>query len=335
MKLNRTFKDFAGTPQRILVVFIVLLAACSSPSTPGPSIPSDPGNPDTDNPTPGQVPFTGVLTLDEYDWFSVEPYLGVIEIQLPSGTKTRILNGSMPWRHPSGKIVFSQGCGSYVNRVVISDAGLVNPVSPCSSEMTVPGDEYGQSQFGFSKLSPDQQKVAAEIYYLNLEEDRYVYHTFVFDLAGNTLALIEGASGPEWLPDGRLLLAGDGLYVTDAALTSTTRIDGSQLNSPVANPDVDPSGAFVAFEYNQQIWGMNVDGSRLRELISGPKYFKFPTWSPDGNTLVYLATEDDDRYDQAVYFTDIDSGQGYVLDLAPVLGHSSSNVPNGPLSWTE
>jgi hypothetical protein len=334
VKRSRTFKDFPETAQRLLVTFVlVLLSACSSPSTtpPGgtPDIPDDPGNP-----TPGQVPFTGVLTLDEYNWHSVEPYLGVIEIQLPAGTKTRILEGFRPWRHPSGKIVFSQGCGSYVNRVVISDAGLVTPVSPCSGDMTVPGDEYGQSQFGFSKLSPDQQKVAAEIYYLNLEEDRYVYHTVVFDLAGNTLALIEGASGPEWLPDGRLLVVKDGLYVTDAALTSTTRIDGGQLNSPVANPDVDPSGAFVAFEYNQQIWGMNLDGSGLRELISGAKYFKFPTWSPDGNTLAYLATEENDYYDKAVYFTDMDSGQDHVLDLSPVL-QGTSNVPNGPLSWTQ
>ena len=333
MKRTRTFKDFAGMPQSILVVFIVLLAACSSPSAtpPGgtPDVPDNPGNP-----IPGQVPFTGVLTMDEYNWHSVEPYLGVIDIQLPSGTKTRILNGSMPSRHPSGKIVFSQGCGSYVNRITISDGGLVTPVSPCSSDMTVPGDEYGQSQFGFSKLSPDQQKVAAEIYYLNLEEDRYVYHTVVFDLAGNTLALIEGASGPEWLPDGRLLLAGDGLYVTDAALANPTRIDGGQLNSPVANPDVDPSGGFVAFEYNQQIWGMNLDGSGLRELISGSKYFKFPTWSPDGNTLAYLATQDQDRYDKAIYFTDMDSGQDHVLDLTPVL-EGTSTVPSGPLSWTE
>lgn len=70
MNRNRTLKDFAGMPQRVLLLFIVLLSACSSPSAPGPSIPgdpSDPGNPDTDNPTSGQVPFTGVLTLDDYD----------------------------------------------------------------------------------------------------------------------------------------------------------------------------------------------------------------------------------------------------------------------------
>jgi Tol biopolymer transport system component len=202
--------------------------------------------------------------------------------------------------------------------------------------MTVPGNGVTDLYFGISKLSPDQQKVAAESYYYDSSVDGfYVYNIIVFDLAGNTLALFEGASGPEWLPDGRLLLVGDGLYITDAALTNPTRIDGGQLNSPVGNPDVDPSGEFVAFEYNQQIWGMNLDGSGLRELISGPKYFKFPTWSPDGSTLAYLATEQHDYYDKAVYFTDVSSEQDYVLDLASILDSSVSNVPNGPLSWTE
>jgi Tol biopolymer transport system component len=67
-----------------------------------------------------------------------------------------------------------------------------------------------------------------------------------------------------------------------------------------------------------------LDGSGLRELISGPKYFKFPTWSPDGNTLVYLATEEHDYYDKTVYFTDVSLEQSYVLDLSTVLDHSSS-----------
>lgn len=315
--------EFMARTWRLAAFFLlaVLLFACSSTPTP-------PGG------TPGQVPFTGVLTLDDYDWFVAEPYLGVMEIQLPSGTKTRILNGSTPWRHPSGKIVFLQGCGSYVNQVALSDDGLITPVSPCSSEITVPGDGGASLAFGFSRLSPDQQKVAAEIYYYTY--DYYVYHTIVFDLAGNTLALIEGAYAPEWLPDGRLLVVGDGLYVTDEQLRNPTRIDGGQLNSPANNPDVHPSGDFVAFEYNQQIWGMNLDGSGFRELIYGSKYLRFPTWSPDGNTLAYLATEGDDRFDKAVYFTDVNSGQGYALDLTPVLDPgNSSNVPNGPLSWTE
>ena len=163
----------------------------------------------------------------------------------------------------------------------------------------------------------------------------YRYITAVFDRQGKVLASFEDVYAPAWLPDGRLLLTGEGFYLTDINLQNPTRIDGGKLNGELNNPDVHPSGSSIVFEYNQQIWGMNIDGSELKELVFAPKRLRYPTWSPDGTSIVYLGLEQQDYYDKALYFTNLVEGKSYALDLSPVLVNSSSVVPNGPLSWTQ
>ena len=270
--------------------------------------------------------------MDDYDWLSVyTPRLGIIDVDLSSGQKTRVLNGVYPWRHPSDKVVFAQGCGQLANRIVLAEGGLITPVTPCSSEIEYP--EASSNQFEFSRLSPDQQKVATEIgHYVSISEGN-VYDTYVYDLSGTLLATFEGTYAPAWMPDGRLLFAtrDRGIYMTDAQLQNPVRIDGNQLNGPVSNIDVHPSGTLVAFEYNQQIWLLDLSTGGVRELITGSKYLRYPTFSPDGAALAYLATPQDDQYDPAVYFNDLQTGEAYALDFP---ADTSTNVPNGPLSWT-
>ena len=277
-------------------------------------------------------PFTGTLTLDEYDWFSTTTYLGVIDIDIASGSKKRFLNGKSPWRHKSGKVVYLQGCGDRVTRVMLADEkGLSVQITPCSSEIDNPG--YSPTDFGFSRLSPDQEKVAVEAYYYL--EGNYPHNTMVFNVDQALLATYEGFYAPAWLPDGRLLLTGEGFYLTDGNLENLTRIDGGRLTGPVNNPDVHPSGDSIIFEYNQQIWQMNLDGSDLQERVYGDKYLRYPTWSPDGTAIAYLAKVQQDYYDRAIYFTNLVNSKSYVLDLTSILGSSSSIVPHGPLSWRE
>ncbi len=317
----------------VLVSFLLALAACSSPTTPGPVPGQPPGTP-VPSPTPGEnpptsLPFGGTLTLDDYDWFNINPRLGIIDLDLPSGQKTRVLDGAYPWRHPNGKIVFAQGCGENVNRIAIAEGGLITPVTPCSSEIENPG--FSPTFFEFSRLSPDEQRIAVEVgYYL---DGGYLYNTFVFDLSGTVLADFEAATAPAWLPDGRLLLVSDGVYLTDAQLQSPVRVDGNQLNGPVGNLDVDPTGTLVALEYNQQIWLLDLTSGNVREFVTGSARLAYPTFSPDGAALAYLATPDGDRYDQAIYFTELQTGQSYALAF-PADPSNVSNVPNGPLSWT-
>lgn len=299
---------------------LLAFAACSSSLSIGPT------------PAPGEdaqsVPFEGTLTLEDYDWFATDGSLGVIDLALPSGEKTRILDGANPWRHPSGRVVFTQSCGEDVNLIAVSEGGPTTPITPCSSEIGNPG--ASPTLYAFSRLSPDQQKVAVEArFYL---DGAFRFSLLVFDLSGGLLATFNGAAAPAWTPDGRLLFAADGIYLTDAQLQNPVRVDGGQI-SGVGNMDVNPAGTLVAFEYNQQIWLLDLNTAQVRQAVTGPKRLRYPTFSPDGATLAYLATPDSDRYDQAIYFNNLQTGESYALEF-PADPINVSNVPNGPLSWT-
>ncbi|MEN0062124.1 MAG: hypothetical protein AAGA48_08215 [Myxococcota bacterium] len=206
------------------------------------------------------------------------PYLGIIRLDLSTGGKRRFLQGRNPWMHPSGKTVFAQSCGSLVSRIAVADAsGLFEVVTPCSSEVESPS--LTPPDFEFSKLSPDESRVAVEMRYF-ADVGEVVYTTIVFE-GGEERARFDGYYGPEWLPDGGLVLsAAEGLFVVDATLSDVVRIDGDRLAGPTNNPSIHPDGTQLVFEFNQQIWAMNIDGTELRELVFGSRALRYPTWSP-------------------------------------------------------
>ncbi len=218
-----------------------------------------------------------------------------------------------------------------MNRVAVAEDGLITPVTPCSSEIPNPG--ASPTSFEFSRLSPDEQRVAVEARYFL--DGNFRYDTLVFDRVGQVLVRYEGAVAPAWLPDGRLLLVDSGaggVYRTDAGLQNPVRIE-NQLNGPVGNLDVNPAGTLAALEYNQQIWLLELTTGAVREFVTGDRRLRYPTFSPDGAALAYLATPQDDRYDPAIYFTELETGTSYALTY-PADPINVSNVPNGPLSWT-
>jgi hypothetical protein len=290
----------------------------------------------------GNPGVAGLLTLNEYDWGCCSSaYLGAIQLDLATGIKRRFLDGGDPARHENGSTSFWQFCGTGVNRMALADAsGLIRVVTACSDQIPNPGDS--PTRFGFSRLSPDGQQLAVEVVY-----DVYFNPTRsalrVYDLEGNVLAEFADRWAPAWTPDGRLLMTGQGFYLSGEGLaeprfSEQRRIDTEpQLEGPLNNPSVHPSGDRITFEYNQQIWEMNLDGSSLRERVSGGSRLRYPTYSPDGRYVAYLSTAAEDHYDSAVYFTDLQQDEGYRFDVTNIIGSAArvTVVPNGPLSWTE
>jgi hypothetical protein len=313
-------------------VVVVVAGACSG----GGSDEQPPGGgtqPAVDGAQPAgdgaPLPLSGTLIFKQFDDSPLEyTYFGLVEYALPSGPLVHFADGSDGWRHPNGSTVFRQNCGELVHRIVVMDAaGLITPVTGCSSTIANPG--YTETDFGFSRLSPDATKVAVEAYYY--DDDRQVTSTHVFALDGSELATFPGVFAPTWLPNGALLAAGEGLWATDEDLGNLARIDGGLLQGPVNNPDVHPDGDRIVFEYNQQLWQMNLDGTGLEGLVIGARQWRFPAWSPDGHALAYLGMSAG-FIDNAIYFTDLDAHESYTIDFDPIFGPLLSN-PGGPLSW--
>ncbi|WP_343488013.1 hypothetical protein [Allomuricauda sp. d1] len=283
------------------------------------------------NTSQGNFRLNGKLTFLEYQPYRGVP-VGIVEVNLSDIRKKRLGYGSHPWRHAKGDIILAKGCGDDVNRLVIHEEnGKETIVSMCSSEIPNPG--YLSTAFEFARLSPDKKLIAAEAkYYLN---NGYRYSTVIIKNK-EIIKVFDNFGAPEWLPDGRLLLVSDGMYITEINGT-LKKIDDGTLSSGPNNPDLDPSGKRIAFEWNQRIWVMDIDGSNLKEIASGNALYRFPAWSPNGKYVAFLAHEGYSftGWYRGVYVVEVDSGKHQYIDFTHLLDGELGNVPFGPLSWTE
>lgn len=279
---------------------------------------------------PDSDALSGRLTFDFVNWIRHETE-AIVDISLPKTEFRRSASGRYGWRHPDGDLVRTQGCGSYVNRLIVDRVnGESEIVSPCSSE--IPTISAGKPQFEFARLSPDGKRVAAELkFYVN---GGWYYAVLILE-AGEIIANFLGYAAPAWLPDGRLVLAGDGLHVTSVA-GKPERIDDGWLGVGVNNPDVSPDGKLLVFEYSERIWVMDVEGTEHKELVAGPMQYRFPAWSPDGTRIAFLATAGSahSEVDRALHILDVRNGELERIDIS-AFGGPLNHVPFGPLSWTE
>ena len=283
-----------------------------------------PGSPDRSAPD-----LQGRVTFDFVNWITDQTVV-IADVSVADGEFRRAATGQYGWRHPDGTLVFTQGCGTRVNRLVVAEGhSAATVVSPCSSEIETVS--AGNPRFEFARLSPDKQRVAAELrYYYG---DGWRYATVVVE-GGEVVTHFDGFVAPAWTPDGRLLLAGDGIWITDVPGTPT-RVDDGWLGVGVNNMDLNPDGDILVFEWSQRLWVMDIDGTEYKELVSGPKMYRFPAWSPDGHYVAFLSMTgfSNSEVDRAIRIIDTRVGEFHSIDLSPYQGNLGHR-PFGPLSWT-
>ena len=150
----------------------------------------------------------------------------------------------------------------------------------------------------------------AEIYVMNLETGA------VQQLTDNEMADVQ----PDWSPDGQhiLFVRAEGVAGSpDQAALVLISPDGEgervvlECRSICGLPAWSPDGRVIAFEMDLAIWTIRADGSDLRQ-VSGEEATaaRDPTWSPEGDRLVYWGTVDVTPTSQAM------RGELVVLDLA-------------------
>ena len=238
----------------------------------------------------------------------------------------------MPRRHTSGALSFRQSCGERAHRIMLLDVDetIAQPITPCSSTIEIA--RFSTTDFTVSSLSPDATRIVVEAKYIQNSTIRVAAR--VYDIASqNLLGSWDNFGAPMWLRDGRLLLASaNGFFITSVDQETPDKFpDG--LSNAVNNPSLHPNKDIVAFEYNNQIWTMNTDGSEVREEIYGSNTLIFPTWSPDGDTLVYLQVPRANRIERALSFTNLVTQTSDGLLLDPVLDSLDTITVNGPMSW--
>src|SRR5215470_11620745 len=95
----------------------------------------------------------------------------------------------------------------------------------------------------------------------------------------------------------------------------------------VGNPEISPDGRQIIFtrtwvdkvkdQYRSNLWIVDVDGSRVRELTSGARNDSSPVWSPDGKRIAFLSDRDGTNQLHVLWVDTREASQLTHLEQAP------------------
>lgn len=244
------------------IIFLALIGAGCKSTTTGPAAAAGPK---------GTIYMTGELRSRTYS------------INLTSGSTTNLFAAADACPTPQGTFI------AVTNRGLeeVSSDGTTSRLI-VKANIQAPYDVYYDDAFKNPQLSPDGKYIAYE------GQFTYVFDVYVVDRTTGELLLTINKAGvgygyvrPSWTPDGRIVVAGahnnPGLYVTDVAWTSLTRIDNNLTNPDL--PMVSPDGTHIAFVLNSHIYTIAMDGTGLKQITTSSSSESWPTWSTDGNWI--------------------------------------------------
>ncbi len=252
-----------------------------------------------------------------------------IDLRSQRLTEPRQLLGVYGNRNARGEFAFTGRCG-------VDGTGYAVYVADRSGTPTdtvIPCDDHNESvidvEFSLIRLSPDGSRLSVQPSIASYSP----LSTFVYSRSGEELARFESYVNANWTLDGRLLLVGEGLWLTDSALGNLSRVDGGQIIAAMGSPAPHPDGQRVAFQYTGGLYQIALDGSGFGKLYENSEIAYSPAWSPDGQSLAFLLS-DGIGAERAIYFYDTVTERTSSWSTETVFEEDFvSRFPFGPLSW--
>ena len=168
----------------------------------------------------------------------------------------------------------------------------------------------GSWQRALQEQPPLPADLTGTLAIFKLQPPSYNYEVSIAKLDGSDLKSIGFGSAPSLSPDGtRVVHMGpavdgpaDGLYITDLASGTSTRLSGTTTGdmNPLWSPDGQtiaftrgPSSGLIGAPGPYNIMVSNVDGSTLHPLTEGNAANYAMAWMPDGIRLLYTVAARD------------------------------------------